>query len=63
MLLINGAITVQNSIVNSDEKLLGTSNGIGKEGLTYVMDNDGIIYEFKPNVSGKRSLIYRKQKV
>ena len=63
MLLINGAIIVQNSLANGDDKLTGSGNSIGKDGLTYVMDNDGIIFEYKPNISGKRSMIYRKQKV
>ena len=54
MFLINGAFLIQNSLEDSKIE--------SKEGVIYVMDNDGIVFEWKPNVSNKKSLFYRKQK-
>ena len=55
MLLANGALLVQSYLESGK---LDT-----KDGITYVTENDGIVYEWKPNISNKNVMLYRKQRL
>ena len=60
MLLMNGALAVHSSLLSAADNM---ADPLHKDGLAYVMENDGIIYEYQPNASGKRSFLYRRQKL
>ena len=39
------------------------AKSVPKDGITFVMDNDGIVFEWKNSFGGKKSILYRKQKM